>query len=201
RTRGSRIPCSMRRRTSWPSRNGVRSPSMSLNLPLMREVRKTDAVPLGIADVQRPARAMHDLHAERGEPLFPGLPLPGNDAQSEQVEATVGVAKRRRRALGIAGFERQELLSRADGKPHRTLAGPSVFPGPTPQDTQPEGLDIEPLRGGKVLHRDGEMAMSGDLRHLASIKEPGMLSREQIRNTAIVATLAHPNATRVALLF
>src|SRR5207245_9619803 len=95
----------------------------------MWEVRKTDAVSLGIADVQRPARAVHDLHSQRCEPLFPGLALRGDDAEREQVQATVGIAKRRGRAFRSAGFEGQELLSRADGKPHRTLAGTSVFPG------------------------------------------------------------------------
>jgi len=81
---------------------------------------------------------------------------PGNDAQSEQVEATVGVAKRR------GGRSASQDSSARNSSPAPTESHTERSPGrpssqATPQDPQPEGLDIEPLRGGKVFHLDGEM--------------------------------------------
>src|SRR5437763_6257570 len=171
-TRESRIPCSMSRRTSGPSRGCGRRPSMLPNLPLVREVRKPDAVSLGIPDVKRPARPVHDRDSQRGELLLPGLALAGHDAQRQQVQSTVAVPERRGRTFRVARFQRQELLSRTHRQPHRSFAGAAVFPRPAPQDAKPERLDVEALRGGKVFHLDGEMVMSVDLRHRASIKEP-----------------------------
>src|SRR5207237_8048457 len=73
--------------------------------------------------------------------------------------------------------------------------------GATPQATNPEGLDGVPRRGGEVLLQEGEMVMAVDLRHPASIKETGMLSREQIRNIAIIARVDHGKTTLVDFLF
>src|SRR6266481_1555279 len=118
------------------------------SLRLVGKVRKADAIAFRIADIQGPAGAVDDFHTERGQLLLPLGPIARVDAQREEVEAAVRVAEGRGRALRVAGFERQELFARSHRQPHRSFAGPSVFPRPAAQDAQPERLDVEALGGG-----------------------------------------------------
>src|SRR5437868_2805214 len=68
RTRGSRMPWSISRRTSRLSL--AVAPSLCVQTPIVRIlgfvgiVRQPDAVSLGIAQVHRPARAVDDLRSE-----------------------------------------------------------------------------------------------------------------------------------------
>src|SRR5216684_1606969 len=78
------------------------------NLRLVRIVGKTDAVPFWIAEVERPARAVHDLDAQLLEAPLPGVAFAGLDAQREQVQPAVRIAERRGRLLRFARLERDE---------------------------------------------------------------------------------------------
>jgi len=103
----------------------------------------------------------------------------------------VGSRNGRGRALGIAGFERQNSspaptesqppnARRAVRLPRANASRPSAR-GPR---------HIEPLRGGKVFTWMARWVMSVDLRHPASIKEPGMLSASRFATSPSSHTVA-----------
>src|SRR3954454_95204 len=73
KTRASRIPSSIRRLMRGPSVPSVTPAFMRRNLRFVREVRKAEAGPFGIADVERPLGAVDDLDVQAGEPLLPRL--------------------------------------------------------------------------------------------------------------------------------
>src|SRR5438067_9230015 len=173
-TRGSRTPWSMSRRTSRLSLAVL--PSLCVhtaivNLGFVRIVGQADAVALGIAQVDGPARAVDDLHSQVGEPSFPGMALVRGDAQREQVQSSVRIAKRRLRLVHVARFQRDEFLTLPHREPHGALASSGVLAGPAPHHLEPQDVGVEAHRAIQVLDLDGDMVMAAHGRQAIRVYE------------------------------
>src|SRR5512141_1794503 len=102
---------------------------------VLRVVGEPDAVALGIVEVDRPARAVHDEDAGGLQAVLPGAPLPGGDAQRDEVEPGLAVAPRPRRRRLLGALEGEEARALAvDGQPDAAIA--PLLARPAPQHRQ-----------------------------------------------------------------
>src|SRR3954462_5265881 len=99
-------------------------------------MRKADAVPLRIAQVDGPAGAVDHLDALFLEMALPLRAVLRRDAEREQVQAAVGVAEGGGQAIDVARLESDEFLARANGQPERPLARPAVLEGPAAHELE-----------------------------------------------------------------
>src|SRR5438105_4351986 len=147
---GPLSPSRRRRATRWPW----------ADLGLIRIMRKTDAVPFRIAQVERPEGPVDDLDPLFAQPALPGAAVVGRDAQREQVQAAVRIAERRGQPVDVARLQRDELLTLAHGEPYRALAGPPVLERPAAHHLQAQHVGVEAHRARQVLDLDGKVVMS-----------------------------------------
>src|SRR3954471_21776486 len=144
-----------------PARRSARC-SLPQDLGLVRIMRKADPIALRVAEVDGPARPMHDLDALRLQMPLPLRSILGRDAQREEMEPAVWIAKGCGEAVDVAGLQGDELLARSDGQPERALPWASVVEGPSADELETEDVDIECLRARQVLDLDREVMMPAD---------------------------------------
>src|SRR5512133_773082 len=127
-------------------------------------MREADAVPLGIADVERPARPVDHLDPGRREPLLPGAPLGRRDPEGHEVQPSRPVLPwvLLRRAIGPLQRDERRARRVAGREPDAPVARAPVVAWPAPEYAKPEHFPVEPLAALEVGALDREVVDGAD---------------------------------------